>query len=51
MKKLLASVVSLAALANTALAAYLPSRKKPIVAAPPAPMWPGFHVGLDAGGA
>lgn len=51
MKKLFVSVVSLAALANTALAADLPSRKEPIVAAPPAPMWTGFHVGLNAGGA
>ncbi len=49
MKKTLLSAVSLVALGTTAMAADLPSRKAPVVAAPPA-MWTGFYAGLNAGG-
>lgn len=48
MKKALISAVSFATLATTAMAADLPSRKAPVVAAPP-PMWTGFYAGLNAG--
>ena len=37
-------------MAGSALAADLPSRKAPVIAPPPPPMWTGFHVGLNAGG-
>lgn len=50
MKKILLSAVSLAVLTGSALAADLPSRKAPVIAPPPPPMWTGFHVGLNAGG-
>lgn len=49
MKKALFSAVSFAALAGAAMAADLPSRKAPVVTAPP-PMWTGFYAGLNAGG-
>ena len=48
MKKFLLSSVAVAVMASTAIAADLPSIKSaPVVA----PMWTGFHVGLNAGGA
>lgn len=50
MKKLALSAVSLAALTTSVFAADLPSRKEPVIAPPPPPMWTGFHVGLNAGG-
>jgi outer membrane immunogenic protein len=50
MKKIALSAVSLAALTTSVLAADLPSRKEPVIAPPPPPMWTGFHVGLNAGG-
>ena len=50
MKKLLLSSVALAAMAGTAIAADLPSRKAPVAAPPAPPMWTGFHAGLNAGG-
>ncbi len=53
-KKTFFSVAALtAALAGSALAADLPSRKGPPVLPPPPPpppMWTGFYVGLNAGG-
>jgi outer membrane immunogenic protein len=48
MKNAIISAMSCAVLANTAMAADLPSRKAPVVAAPP-PMWTGFYAGLSAG--
>ncbi len=50
MKKILFSIVSIASLTNVAVAADLPSRKAPVVAPVPAPMWTGFYAGLNAGG-
>ena len=50
MKKQLLAAMTLASLTGSALAADLPSRKEPIIAPPPPPMWTGFHVGLNAGG-
>ncbi len=50
MKKLFLSTVALAAMASSALAADLPSRKAaPILDVPPPPMWTGFYAGLNAG--
>jgi outer membrane immunogenic protein len=51
MKKLLLSAISLAALSGSAFAADLPSRKEPVIAPPPPPMWTGFYAGLNLGGA
>ncbi|HEY8071824.1 MAG TPA: outer membrane beta-barrel protein [Methylocystis sp.] len=55
MKKILfaVSAVALALSAGSAMAADLPSRKEaPVyVPPPPPPMWTGFYVGLNAGGA
>ncbi len=49
-KALIPSVATLiTASAFSALAADLPSRKAPVVASPPPPMWTGFHAGLNAG--
>lgn len=48
MKRTLTTVISLALLSGTALAADLPSQKAPVVAPPP-PMWTGFYAGLNAG--
>jgi outer membrane immunogenic protein len=52
MRALLLSTVALAALAGSAFAADLPSRKEaPVyVAPPPAFSWTGFYVGADIGG-
>ena len=50
MKKILLSAASLAALTTSVFAADLPSRKAPVIAPPPAPIWTGFHVGVNAGG-
>ena len=50
MKKVALSAVSLAALTTSVFAADLPSRKEPVIAPPPPPMWTGFHVGINAGG-
>lgn len=50
MKKIALSAVSLAALTTSAFAADLPSRKEPVIAPSPPPMWTGFHVGINAGG-
>ena len=51
MKKIIISALSLAALTGSAVAADLPSRKAaPAYVPPAAPMWTGFHVGLNAGG-
>lgn len=50
MKKILLSIVSFASLTNVAVAADLPSRKAPVEAPAPAPMWTGFYAGLNAGG-
>jgi outer membrane immunogenic protein len=50
MKKILLSAVSLAVLTGSALAADLPSRKAPVVAPPPPPMWTGFYAGVNLGG-
>jgi outer membrane immunogenic protein len=52
MKKLLLSVAAVALSAGAAFAADLPSRKGPPVLPPPpppAPLWTGFHAGLNAG--
>lgn len=53
MRHLLLSTVALAALAGSAFAADLPSRKEaPVYVAPtPAFSWTGFYVGADLGGA
>lgn len=53
MRTLLLSTVAFAALAGTAFAADLPSRKEaPVYVAPtPAFSWTGFYVGADIGGA
>jgi outer membrane immunogenic protein len=53
MRTLLLSTVALAALAGSAFAADLPSRKEaPVYVAPtPAFSWTGFYVGADIGGA
>jgi outer membrane immunogenic protein len=55
MKKALfsATAIALALTAGSTFAADLPSRKEaPIyVPPPPPPMWTGFYVGLNAGGA
>jgi len=51
MKKILLSAASLAILSGSALAADLPSRKEAVVAPVVAPLWQGFYVGLNAGGA
>jgi outer membrane immunogenic protein len=37
-------------MAGSAIAADLPSRKAPVAPPPVAPLWTGFHVGLNAGG-
>lgn len=49
MKNIILSTVSILALATTALAADLPTKKAPPPAAPP-PMWTGFYAGLNVGG-
>jgi outer membrane immunogenic protein len=51
MKKLLLSVAAVALSAGSAFAADLPSRKGPPMPPPPppAPLWTGFHAGLNAG--
>lgn len=46
-----ATAIALALSAGTALAADLPSHKGPPVYVPPPPLWTGFYVGLNAGGA
>ncbi len=53
MRTLLLSTVALAALAGSAFAADLPSRKEAPVYVAPAPVfsWTGFYVGADIGGA
>ena len=50
MKKIPLSAAALAVLTGSAIAADLPSRKASVIAPSPAPMWTGFHVGLNAGG-
>ena len=50
MKKILLAAASLTALAGSAMAADLPTRKEPAYVPPPPPMWTGFFVGLNAGG-
>lgn len=50
MMKHLISLASLVALSGSAFAADLPSVKSAPSVAPAAPMWTGFHVGLNAGG-
>ncbi len=49
MKKIALSAASLVALTTSVLAADLPSRKEPVIAPPPPPMWTGFYAGLNAG--
>ena len=49
MKKILLAAVSLSALAGSAFAADLPSRKEPVVAPVVVPMWTGMYAGLNAG--
>jgi outer membrane immunogenic protein len=50
MKKLLLSTAVLALTAGAALAADLPTRKEPLLPAPPPPpLWTGFYAGLNAG--
>ncbi len=49
MKKLILTTASLLALAASASAADLPTKKAPPVASP-APMWTGFYAGLNVGG-
>jgi len=44
------AALALAISAGSAFAADLPSRKAAPVAPPPAPLWKGFYVGLNAGG-
>jgi outer membrane immunogenic protein len=53
MKKTALSFLALALTAGSALAADLPSKKAPTLPPPPAPapLWTGFYVGLNAGGA
>jgi outer membrane immunogenic protein len=53
MRNLLLSTVAFAALAGSAFAADLPSRKEaPVYVPPPAPVftWTGFYIGADIGG-
>ena len=50
MKKILFSSVALAAMAGTSFCADLPSRKEPLVASQPVPIWTGFYAGLNVGG-
>ncbi len=50
MKKISLTALALTFSAGTAFAADLSSRKAPIVAPPPPPMWTGFYAGLNAGG-
>jgi outer membrane immunogenic protein len=50
MKKLLLASASFALMAGSAFSADLPSRKDPVAVPPAAPMWTGFHVGINAGG-
>jgi outer membrane immunogenic protein len=49
MNKTLLSAAMLAIVTSQAFAADLPSRKEP-VAAPPPPLWTGFHLGVNIGG-
>jgi outer membrane immunogenic protein len=49
MKKALLSTVAFVATITGAVAADLPSRKAPVIAPPPPPMWTGFYAGLNAG--
>lgn len=49
MKRFLLSAAAIAAFTGCAFAADLPSRKAPIVAPPPPPMWTGFYGGLNVG--
>lgn len=52
MKKLVLSNLLLAVFSGTACAADLPIRKEPLQSPlPPPPIWTGFYVGLNAGGA
>ena len=54
MKKVLfgATAIALALIAGSTFAADLPTRKEPAyIPPPPPPMWTGFYVGLNAGGA
>lgn len=50
--KIAATAVALSTIAGSAYAADLPSRKAPMIMAPPPPVftWSGFYVGLNAGG-
>lgn len=50
MKKYITRAVALSAfIASSSFAADLPSRKEPIAAPPPPPMWSGFYAGLNVG--
>jgi outer membrane immunogenic protein len=49
MKKVLLSTVAFVATITGVAAADLPSRKAPVIAPPPSPMWTGFYAGLNAG--
>ena len=52
MKKVILAAAALAASIGSAFAADLPSRKAaPVYVPPPPPLWTGFYVGLNAGGA
>ena len=52
MKSLLSATALSFALAASAFAADLPDRKAPpFIPPPPPPLWTGFYVGLNAGGA
>lgn len=50
MKKTLLTTAAFAALNLSAFAADLPSKKGPVVAPPPAPLWTGFYAGVNIGG-
>lgn len=50
MKKIALSVVSMAVMTTSVVAADLPSRKEPVLTPPSPPMWTGFHVGINVGG-
>jgi outer membrane immunogenic protein len=49
MKKLISSTAIVITVMGSALAADLPTRKEPISAPPPPPMWTGFYAGLNIG--
>ncbi|MBV8851440.1 MAG: porin family protein [Methylobacteriaceae bacterium] len=53
LRKILMTTVAATALAGSAFAADLPSRRPPVAYVPPVPIftWTGFYIGVNAGGA